>query len=168
MGSGAVVDKILENRGLDHLNMTVGVDGTLYKLHLHFSRIMHQRRNCHQRVKRPSSHGKTVAAGEPRSSRPWASSTGERQAAKSPGPPSPLPSSTSLFKQRPTFRPGSCAGRRLCQHLLREESRSQLKARKLGYQIECVLLITSHLQNPLTCPDTLHDLISIPSYLPHV
>lgn len=87
MGSGAVVDKILENRGLDHLNMTVGVDGTLYKLHLHFSRIMHQRRNCHQRVKRPSSHGKTVAAGEPRSSRPWASSTGERQAAKSPGPP---------------------------------------------------------------------------------
>uniref|UniRef100_A0A2K5S3I8 hexokinase n=1 Tax=Cebus imitator TaxID=2715852 RepID=A0A2K5S3I8_CEBIM len=28
--------------GLDHLNVTVGVDGMLYKLHPHFSRIMHQ------------------------------------------------------------------------------------------------------------------------------
>ncbi|MEQ2205826.1 hypothetical protein XENOCAPTIV_015346, partial [Xenoophorus captivus] len=32
-GTAAVVDKIRENRGLDHLNITVGVDGTLYKLH---------------------------------------------------------------------------------------------------------------------------------------
>lgn len=32
-GMAAVVDKIRENRGLDHLNVTVGVDGTLYKLH---------------------------------------------------------------------------------------------------------------------------------------
>ncbi|XP_014916565.1 hexokinase-1-like isoform X1 [Poecilia latipinna] len=41
-GVAAVVDKIRENRGLDHLNITVGVDGTLYKLHPHFSRIMKQ------------------------------------------------------------------------------------------------------------------------------
>uniref|UniRef100_G3U5D8 hexokinase n=1 Tax=Loxodonta africana TaxID=9785 RepID=G3U5D8_LOXAF len=41
-GMAAVVDKIRENRRLDHLNVTVGVDGTLYKLHPHFSRIMHQ------------------------------------------------------------------------------------------------------------------------------
>nr|KAF6303822.1 hexokinase 1 [Myotis myotis] len=41
-GMAAVVDKIRENRGLDHLDVTVGVDGTLYKLHPHFSRIMHQ------------------------------------------------------------------------------------------------------------------------------
>lgn len=32
-GMAAVVDKIRENRGLDHLDVTVGVDGTLYKLH---------------------------------------------------------------------------------------------------------------------------------------
>lgn len=32
-GMAAVVDKIRENRGLNHLNVTVGVDGTLYKLH---------------------------------------------------------------------------------------------------------------------------------------
>lgn len=32
-GMAAVADKIRENRGLDHLNITVGVDGTLYKLH---------------------------------------------------------------------------------------------------------------------------------------
>ncbi|TNN52641.1 putative hexokinase HKDC1 [Liparis tanakae] len=32
-GMAAVVDKIRENRGLDHLNITIGVDGTLYKLH---------------------------------------------------------------------------------------------------------------------------------------
>lgn len=32
-GMAAVVDKIRENRGLDHLSVTVGVDGTLYKLH---------------------------------------------------------------------------------------------------------------------------------------
>ncbi|KAM9825539.1 hexokinase-1-like [Syngnathus typhle] len=41
-GMAAVVDKIRENRGLDFLNITVGVDGTLYKLHPHFSRIMHK------------------------------------------------------------------------------------------------------------------------------
>ncbi|XP_005915171.1 hexokinase-1 [Haplochromis burtoni] len=41
-GMAAVVDKIRENRGLDHLDITVGVDGTLYKLHPHFSLIMHQ------------------------------------------------------------------------------------------------------------------------------
>lgn len=41
-GMAAVVDKIRENRSLDHLDITVGVDGTLYKLHPHFSRIMHQ------------------------------------------------------------------------------------------------------------------------------
>ncbi|KAM9408302.1 hexokinase HKDC1-like [Pholidichthys leucotaenia] len=39
-GMAAVVDKIRENRGLDHLNITVGVDGALYKLHPHFSKIL--------------------------------------------------------------------------------------------------------------------------------
>lgn len=39
-GVAAVVDKIRENRGLDFLKVTVGVDGTLYKLHPHFSTIM--------------------------------------------------------------------------------------------------------------------------------
>uniref|UniRef100_A0A674EQ28 hexokinase n=1 Tax=Salmo trutta TaxID=8032 RepID=A0A674EQ28_SALTR len=41
-GMAAVVDKIRENRGLDQMDITVGVDGTLYKLHPHFSGIMHQ------------------------------------------------------------------------------------------------------------------------------
>uniref|UniRef100_A0A674F829 Hexokinase-2 n=1 Tax=Salmo trutta TaxID=8032 RepID=A0A674F829_SALTR len=41
-GMAAVVDKIRENRGLNQMNITVGVDGTLYKLHPHFSGIMHQ------------------------------------------------------------------------------------------------------------------------------
>ncbi|NXA11142.1 HXK2 protein, partial [Sapayoa aenigma] len=41
-GMAAVVDKIRENRGLDFLKVTVGVDGTLYKLHPHFSAIMHE------------------------------------------------------------------------------------------------------------------------------
>ncbi|XP_048361168.1 hexokinase-1-like isoform X2 [Sphaerodactylus townsendi] len=41
-GMAAVVDKIRENRGLEHLDITVGVDGTLYKLHPHFSKVMHQ------------------------------------------------------------------------------------------------------------------------------
>ncbi|KAG8435282.1 hypothetical protein GDO86_013291 [Hymenochirus boettgeri] len=41
-GMAAVVDKIRENRGLDHLDVTGGVDGTLIKLHPHFSKIMHQ------------------------------------------------------------------------------------------------------------------------------
>ncbi|XP_068586363.1 hexokinase HKDC1-like isoform X2 [Cebidichthys violaceus] len=41
-GMAAVVDKIRENRGLDHLNITVGVDGRLYKLHPHFSSILQE------------------------------------------------------------------------------------------------------------------------------
>ncbi|NXI61090.1 HXK2 protein, partial [Anseranas semipalmata] len=41
-GMAAVVDKIRENRGLDFLKVTVGVDGTLYKLHPHFSAVMHE------------------------------------------------------------------------------------------------------------------------------
>uniref|UniRef100_U3IWS8 Hexokinase-2 n=1 Tax=Anas platyrhynchos platyrhynchos TaxID=8840 RepID=U3IWS8_ANAPP len=41
-GMAAVVDKIRENRGLDFLKVTVGVDGTLYKLHPHFSTVMHE------------------------------------------------------------------------------------------------------------------------------
>uniref|UniRef100_UPI00398E372A hexokinase HKDC1-like isoform X1 n=1 Tax=Pristiophorus japonicus TaxID=55135 RepID=UPI00398E372A len=39
-GVAAVVDKIRENRKLDYLEITVGVDGTLYQLHPHFSRIL--------------------------------------------------------------------------------------------------------------------------------
>ncbi|NXX87093.1 HXK2 protein, partial [Urocolius indicus] len=38
----AVVDKIRDNRGLDFLKVTVGVDGTLYKLHPHFSTVMQE------------------------------------------------------------------------------------------------------------------------------
>ncbi|XP_078421926.1 hexokinase-2-like isoform X1 [Cetorhinus maximus] len=41
-GMAAVVDKIRENRNLEHLKVTVGMDGTLYKLHPHFSTVMHQ------------------------------------------------------------------------------------------------------------------------------
>ncbi|XP_006870843.1 PREDICTED: hexokinase-2 [Chrysochloris asiatica] len=41
-GMAAVVDKIRENRGLETLKVTVGVDGTLYKLHPHFAQIMHE------------------------------------------------------------------------------------------------------------------------------
>uniref|UniRef100_A0A8C5EHG5 Hexokinase-2 n=1 Tax=Gouania willdenowi TaxID=441366 RepID=A0A8C5EHG5_GOUWI len=41
-GMAAVVDKIRENRKLEHLDVTVGVDGTLYKLHPHFNRIFQQ------------------------------------------------------------------------------------------------------------------------------
>ncbi|XP_067343945.1 hexokinase HKDC1-like isoform X2 [Channa argus] len=41
-GMAAVVDKIRENRGLDHLNITVGVDGALYKLHPHFSKVLQE------------------------------------------------------------------------------------------------------------------------------
>ncbi|OCT71813.1 hexokinase HKDC1 [Xenopus laevis] len=41
-GLAAVVDKIRENRGLEHLKVTVGVDGTLFKLHPHFSRILQE------------------------------------------------------------------------------------------------------------------------------
>lgn len=32
-GVAAVVEKIRENRGLEELTISVGVDGTLYKLH---------------------------------------------------------------------------------------------------------------------------------------
>ncbi|XP_066511433.1 hexokinase-2-like [Hoplias malabaricus] len=39
-GLAAVVDKIRQNRNLQELTITVGVDGTLYKLHPHFSTIM--------------------------------------------------------------------------------------------------------------------------------
>ncbi|KAI3377821.1 hypothetical protein L3Q82_008960 [Scortum barcoo] len=39
-GMAAVVDKIRENRGLDRLDITVGVDGALYKLHPHFSGVL--------------------------------------------------------------------------------------------------------------------------------
>ncbi|XP_018617907.1 hexokinase-2 [Scleropages formosus] len=41
-GLAAVVDKIRQNRSLSHLRITVGVDGTLYKLHPHFSSIMRE------------------------------------------------------------------------------------------------------------------------------
>ncbi|XP_062817039.1 hexokinase-2 isoform X3 [Anolis carolinensis] len=41
-GMAAVVEKIRENRGLDFFRVTVGVDGTLYKLHPHFSAVMHE------------------------------------------------------------------------------------------------------------------------------
>ncbi|XP_044051786.1 hexokinase HKDC1 isoform X2 [Siniperca chuatsi] len=41
-GMAALVDKIRENRGLDHLNITVGVDGALYKLHPHFSKVLQE------------------------------------------------------------------------------------------------------------------------------
>ncbi|KAF6280783.1 hexokinase 3 [Rhinolophus ferrumequinum] len=39
-GVAAVVEKIRENRGLEELTVTVGVDGTLYKMHPHFSRLV--------------------------------------------------------------------------------------------------------------------------------
>lgn len=39
-GMAAVVDKIRLNRGLKTLKISIGVDGTLYKLHPHFSAIM--------------------------------------------------------------------------------------------------------------------------------
>uniref|UniRef100_A0A8C3ART1 Hexokinase-2 n=1 Tax=Cyclopterus lumpus TaxID=8103 RepID=A0A8C3ART1_CYCLU len=39
-GLAAVIDKIRENRNLNQLSITVGVDGTLYKTHPHFSSIM--------------------------------------------------------------------------------------------------------------------------------
>lgn len=39
-GVAAVVEKIRENRGLEELTMSVGVDGTLYKLHPHFSSLV--------------------------------------------------------------------------------------------------------------------------------
>ncbi|XP_024862230.1 hexokinase HKDC1-like isoform X2 [Kryptolebias marmoratus] len=39
-GLAAVVDKIRENRKLDHLSITVGIDGALYKLHPRFSQVL--------------------------------------------------------------------------------------------------------------------------------
>ncbi|XP_006733220.1 hexokinase-3 [Leptonychotes weddellii] len=39
-GVAAVVEKIRENRGLEELTVSVGVDGTLYKLHPHFSSLV--------------------------------------------------------------------------------------------------------------------------------
>ncbi|XP_072257136.1 hexokinase-3 [Pyxicephalus adspersus] len=39
-GIAAVAEKIRENRGLNHLKITVGVDGTLYRLHPHFSGVL--------------------------------------------------------------------------------------------------------------------------------
>ncbi|XP_056425385.1 hexokinase-2-like [Hyla sarda] len=39
-GIAAVVQKIRENRSLEHLKITVGVDGTLYKLHPHFAAVV--------------------------------------------------------------------------------------------------------------------------------
>ncbi|XP_053320593.1 hexokinase-3 [Spea bombifrons] len=41
-GIAAVVEKIRENRGADSLKVTVGVDGTLYKLHPHFAGVVHK------------------------------------------------------------------------------------------------------------------------------
>lgn len=41
-GLAAVVDKIRQNRNLQELSVTVGVDGTLYKTHPHFSSIMQE------------------------------------------------------------------------------------------------------------------------------
>ncbi|XP_007951171.1 hexokinase-3 [Orycteropus afer afer] len=40
VGVAAVVEKIRENRSLEELTVTVGVDGTLYKLHPHFSSLV--------------------------------------------------------------------------------------------------------------------------------
>ncbi|XP_003781951.1 hexokinase-3 [Otolemur garnettii] len=39
-GVAAVVERIRENRGLEELTVSVGVDGTLYKLHPHFSSLV--------------------------------------------------------------------------------------------------------------------------------
>ncbi|XP_026638665.1 hexokinase-3 isoform X2 [Microtus ochrogaster] len=39
-GMAAVVEKMRENRGLQELTVSVGVDGTLYKLHPHFSNLV--------------------------------------------------------------------------------------------------------------------------------
>lgn len=41
-GLAAVVDKMRENRNLNQFSVTVGVDGTLYKTHPHFSSIMQE------------------------------------------------------------------------------------------------------------------------------
>ncbi|XP_042313433.1 hexokinase HKDC1 isoform X1 [Sceloporus undulatus] len=41
-GLAAIVEKIRTNKNLEYLKTTVGVDGTLYKLHPHFSRILQE------------------------------------------------------------------------------------------------------------------------------
>ncbi|XP_020017144.2 hexokinase HKDC1 [Castor canadensis] len=41
-GLAAIVEKRREDQGLEHLKITVGVDGTLYKLHPHFSRVLQE------------------------------------------------------------------------------------------------------------------------------
>ncbi|XP_032550052.1 hexokinase HKDC1 isoform X3 [Chiroxiphia lanceolata] len=41
-GLAAIVEKKRENRGVERLQITVGVDGTLYKLHPHFSRVLQE------------------------------------------------------------------------------------------------------------------------------
>uniref|UniRef100_A0A8C6W3U3 hexokinase n=3 Tax=Nannospalax galili TaxID=1026970 RepID=A0A8C6W3U3_NANGA len=41
-GMAAIVEKKREDQGLEHLKITVGVDGTLYKLHPHFSRVLQE------------------------------------------------------------------------------------------------------------------------------
>uniref|UniRef100_A0A8C8A3X8 Hexokinase-2 n=1 Tax=Oryzias sinensis TaxID=183150 RepID=A0A8C8A3X8_9TELE len=41
-GLAAVVDKMRQNRNLNQLSVTVGVDGTLYKTHPHFASIMQE------------------------------------------------------------------------------------------------------------------------------
>ncbi|NXC48671.1 HXK2 protein, partial [Penelope pileata] len=41
-GMAAVVEKMRQGRGLEQLSVTVGVDGTLYKMHPHFSRNLQQ------------------------------------------------------------------------------------------------------------------------------
>ncbi|NXY30759.1 HXK1 protein, partial [Pomatorhinus ruficollis] len=41
-GLAAVLEKKRENRGVERLQITVGVDGTLYKLHPHFSRVLRE------------------------------------------------------------------------------------------------------------------------------
>ncbi|XP_049501124.1 hexokinase HKDC1 [Panthera uncia] len=41
-GLAAIVEKRREDQGLENLKVTVGVDGTLYKLHPHFSRILQE------------------------------------------------------------------------------------------------------------------------------
>ncbi|NXL79690.1 HXK1 protein, partial [Leptocoma aspasia] len=41
-GLAALVEKKRESRGVERLQITVGVDGTLYKLHPHFSRVLQE------------------------------------------------------------------------------------------------------------------------------
>ncbi|XP_061672853.1 hexokinase-2 isoform X2 [Syngnathoides biaculeatus] len=41
-GLAAVVDKIRQNRNLQQLSVTVGVDGTLYKMHPHFAGVVQE------------------------------------------------------------------------------------------------------------------------------